>query len=320
MAIKLMKVNNSFNIYTQHFYIDNISDLDTIDDEYKCQMGDIAELPDGAKYRRHSDDYSGNLWEYYTGGGSGSELPEVDSGDNGKVLKVVNGEWDKGSQTMNYGQAYYTTILDTTTVTTVSDGTYNKYEDFCSLASFSNGDAVRVTFDGTPYTLNADVSRYGRKLGDSATNYLHYPFYINTASYPDYATLYTKEAGEHSIKIEKKVINITQDFRDAALTAIKYVKFMTSQLVGGTEVTCNYTRDQVWDMFEDESPVIASTDGVLCAQGMKYLHPNMVQFRVLDFTSDNNTPVLKERIISVHRYDTPEFSYSENLYELTVHS
>ena len=74
MAIKLMKVNNSFNIYTQHFYIDNISDLDTIDDEYKCQMGDIAELPDGAKYRRHSDDYFGNLWEYYTGGGSSGNL------------------------------------------------------------------------------------------------------------------------------------------------------------------------------------------------------------------------------------------------------
>ena len=320
MAIQLAKQNSKFNSLHQHFYIDNLSDLDSIETQFKCQMGDIAELPDGAQYQRHSDDYSGQKWEYWQGGSaSGSELPEVDSSDNGKFLKVVNSEWSKGSMTMNYGQAYYTTILDTTTVTTVNDGTYNKYENFCSLASFSNGDAVRVTFDGTTYTLNASVSRYGKHLGDSATNYLHYPFYISTASFPDNATLCTKEAGEHTIKIEKKVINITQDFRDAALTAIKYVKFMTTQLSGGTLITCNYSRDEVWDMFEDESPVIASIDGVLCAQGMKYLHPNMVQFRVLDFTNESNIPVLKERIISVNEYNTPEFSYSENYYDLTTY-
>lgn len=91
MAIKLMKVNNSFNIQIQHFYIDNISDLDIIEDEYECQIGDIAELPDGAKYRRHSDDYSGNLWEYYTGGGSSgnSSLPSIDEEDIGKNLSVI---------------------------------------------------------------------------------------------------------------------------------------------------------------------------------------------------------------------------------------
>lgn len=320
MAIRLMQENGEYNIKNQLFLIDEENDLVNLENQYSCSMGDRAELPDGTIYVRHSDEYQGDLWEFDELSGGINKLPEVDSSDNGKVLKVVDGKWNKGSQTMNYGQSYYTTILDTTTVTTVNDGTYNRYENFCSLASFSNGDVVRVTFDGTVYTLNADVSRYGKKLGDSATNYLYYPFYINTASFPDRATLHTKEAGEHTIKIEKKVINITQDFRDAALTAIKYIKFMTTQLSDSTLITCNYTRDQVWDMFEDESPIIASIDGVLCAQGMKYLHPNMVQFRVLDFTSDNNTPVLKERIISVNEYNTPEFSYSENLYELTAHN
>lgn len=31
--------------------------------------------------------------------GSGSDLPDVTVGDNGKILKVINGKWDKGDET-----------------------------------------------------------------------------------------------------------------------------------------------------------------------------------------------------------------------------
>lgn len=251
---------------------------------------------------------------------TGSDLPEVDSGDNEKVLKVIDGEWDKGTPTMNYGQQYYQTILNDTTVTTVSDGTYNKYDDFCSLASFSNGDIVKVTFDGTIYTLSAEASRYGKKLGDSATNYIHYPFYISSGTFPDNATLYTKEAGEHTIKIEKRVTNVTQDFKDAVFGTIKHVKFMTLQLAGGTQITCNYSRSDLVSMFSNEIPIIASIDGVNCASAMQFKYPEKFEFRVLDFSTASIPPTLTEKLITVAESGTPEFTYVENQFDLTLHS
>ena len=248
-----------------------------------------------------------------------TELPEVTNSDNGKILTVVDGYWNIGEKA-SYGEEDYETILDTTSYTTAEDNGYYKCDNVCSLASLVDGDTVKVTFNGDEYEVEAKVSRYGKSLGDNVNNFTNYPFYINTGTFPGTAILYTEEAGTYSIKIERKVVTSSKEFSDATLASIKYIKFMTTQLLSGTQITCNYSRDEVWSMFEYEAPVIASIDGVLCAQGMKFLYPNMIQFRVLDFTSDNNTPVLKERIISVNEYNTPEFSYSENLYDLTVHS
>lgn len=98
MAIQLIKQNSKFNNLHQHFYIDSLSDLDLIESEYKCQIGDVAELPDGMQYQRHSDDYQGQKWEYWKGGGSGgSDLPDVTVEDNGDILTVVDGAWAKAT-------------------------------------------------------------------------------------------------------------------------------------------------------------------------------------------------------------------------------
>lgn len=118
MAIQLIKQNSKFNNLHQHFYIDNLSDLDSIENEYKCQMGDVAELPDGMQYQRHSDDYQGQKWEYWKGGGSGgsSGLPDVTTADNGNVLTVVEGAWAKAEPSGGQGGNNVLTInLDITT-------------------------------------------------------------------------------------------------------------------------------------------------------------------------------------------------------------
>lgn len=91
MAIKLAKKNNVFNILQRTFYIDDESDLETIEAEYDCGIGDIAECPDGTIYRRHSDGYDGELWVKKGssgGGGGGSGLPDVAAADDGKTMVV----------------------------------------------------------------------------------------------------------------------------------------------------------------------------------------------------------------------------------------
>ena len=111
MAIQLIKQNSKFNNLHQHFYIDNLSDLDSIENEYKCQMGDVAELPDGMQYQRHSDDFQGTLWEYWQGGGSGgSDLPDYSEASEGDVLSIENSEpvWKapSGGSGLQIGRAH----------------------------------------------------------------------------------------------------------------------------------------------------------------------------------------------------------------------
>lgn len=97
MSIVKLKDENSFNIYHQTFLIDDNTDLDTLEQTYNCNLGDEARLPDGTIYVRHSNDYQGDLWEKIENKSGGSSLPSVSSTDNGDVLTVVNGAWDKAA-------------------------------------------------------------------------------------------------------------------------------------------------------------------------------------------------------------------------------
>lgn len=75
MAIILAKKNNQYNIQRRHFYIDDESDFETLESEWDCGIGDLAELPNGTVYCRHSDNYSGDLWEKRGSGASPSPTP-----------------------------------------------------------------------------------------------------------------------------------------------------------------------------------------------------------------------------------------------------
>ena len=72
MAIILAKKNNQYNIQRRYFYIDDESDLEALESEWDCGIGDIAELPNGTIYCRHSDGYDGDLWEKRSSGSSPS--------------------------------------------------------------------------------------------------------------------------------------------------------------------------------------------------------------------------------------------------------
>lgn len=96
MAIQLLKENDRFNTYHQHFLVDSSDDLTSLEANFKCQMGDVAEAVDGTKYVRHSDGYSGDLWEEV--GSSGSSSGSSDSGDDSIYAVVVLREFDPDGQ------------------------------------------------------------------------------------------------------------------------------------------------------------------------------------------------------------------------------
>lgn len=92
MAIQLLKENDRFNTYHQHFLIDGSDDLTSLEANYKCQMGDVAEVVDGTRYIRHSDDYQGEKWELMesSSGGDGG-------GSTGGGVLVVNMDTETGA-------------------------------------------------------------------------------------------------------------------------------------------------------------------------------------------------------------------------------
>lgn len=160
MAIRLEKENSKLNINEQRFLIDSKTDLDTIEKDYVCGQGDRAELPDGSYYIRHSDEYQGEKWELMRssgGGGGGSDLPAVTSADNGKVLTVVNGTWDKAAPSLLIGHLSWSN----------ADNQYIidiPYED--ASQALENGNPILISSkDGSAFVYSLNGIKGGAKVG-----------------------------------------------------------------------------------------------------------------------------------------------------------
>lgn len=198
MAIQLIKQNSKFNILHQYFYIDDVSDLDTIEDEFECHMGDIAELSNGTKYQRHSDDYLGELWEYYQGGSSGSSDDGSSEGAaGGFVIQAVN-----------------KVVINTQEITPEFYG--NSYEGKPILEDpqpiIKEGASCKVTFNNEEYDIIASEVDGGIMLGeadltDFAPSFENYPFLIFIGI--GNSTIITENANSYTIKVEGLVEEIT---------------------------------------------------------------------------------------------------------------
>ena len=95
MAIKLLTVNDVYNIREAKYLVDTEAEKDGIPEQDKVQGTQVLVIEGSKRYRMNS---AGEWVEMIqSGGGSsgGSDLPDVTTDDNGKVLGVVNGEWDK---------------------------------------------------------------------------------------------------------------------------------------------------------------------------------------------------------------------------------
>ena len=136
-------------------------------------------------------------------GGSGS-LPAVTTADNDKVLTVVNGEWAK-ADAPECDCGYFcvftpTSTLDEETVTTADSG-----GDIIGYLSNPISDSViRVTFDGEEYICSKRADNgYGAKyIPGYGVEWETFPFMI----YGD--EFYTENAGTYSVKIEAGSVGI----------------------------------------------------------------------------------------------------------------
>lgn len=95
MAIKLSEVNGVSNSTNLKYVADEESEKNDIPAEDKIQGTEVLVIESGKTYKMNSN----GEWilKSGSGGGSGSGLPAVTVADNGDVLTVVNGAWDKAA-------------------------------------------------------------------------------------------------------------------------------------------------------------------------------------------------------------------------------
>lgn len=92
---------------------------------------------------------------YEGGGGGGSDLPEVTEEDNGKVLTVISGEWDKAEPSGESGTVYLDVVpsQDMTTFTVTKDGESIDCESIIDLVEEGKNVIAKVITSETDYSL-----------------------------------------------------------------------------------------------------------------------------------------------------------------------
>lgn len=160
--------------------------------------------------------------EYYLNeiaqnGGGGAGLPAVTEADDGKVLGVVGGEWDKMDKGWNVTNIY-NTFVEEQTVTVTSDGSHsggvilNPSEN-----ELVEGQMYTVIIDGIEYTLKCQSIEGNPYLGEvngDTPDLTNYPFFIYPTGSDTLTFLTTLNVGDHTVEIAQtgKEVTTTDDF------------------------------------------------------------------------------------------------------------
>lgn len=135
----------------------------------------------------------------------GVKLPEISEEDEGKVLTVIDGKWDKGvaSSDKGYECTEEYTLLTDESVTTEQGRLF--ILGGLAYSTPITADTIRVTFNGVEYICDAVASgetvRYGG-ISQSGPDFSEYPFAIESDPGLNTNTFFTETAGTYQVKIE----------------------------------------------------------------------------------------------------------------------
>lgn len=139
-----------------------------------------------------------------------SKLPAVTTDDNGDVLTVVDGEWEKAEP----GYKCTETLNTLTEESVTTSGTAPYIGGNFSYSSLIDADTITVTFNGTEYEADKIIQGSSNFYGGftpSGPDFSEYPFAIVSAPNGSVAVnmLYTESAGTYSVKIESAIVTAT---------------------------------------------------------------------------------------------------------------
>lgn len=143
-----------------------------------------------------------------------SKLPAVTTDDNGDILTVVDGEWEKAEP--GYKCAEETaTVFDGNLTTTYSAEMGGNYVNF-STSEKITANPITVTFDSTEYELPESSNGLYGEWNASGPVFTTYPCAVNRTT-ANNCLLWTSAAGTYSVKIEQpgEVITTTECFEKA---------------------------------------------------------------------------------------------------------
>lgn len=139
---------------------------------------------------------------------------------NPNVLKTMLDD-SGGEMNPGYSCTETVTLLTDESVTTVFDEVNNSGK--LAYSTSIDADTIRVTFDGTEYTCNAQEGEmgtlYGAPMGEEGIDWSEYPFQISSGLRND---IYTETAGTYQVKIEtvEEVIETTPCFEKAVNSVV----------------------------------------------------------------------------------------------------
>lgn len=214
MAHIMTKCGSQDNVVTYEYICDTTADMLNIDPHY-INLGSTCTVLNGTAGIEVYIATSEKEWIALTtinngGASSNSNLPQVSSIDNGQVLTVVQGAWNKANPQQGW-------IKNTESSHILFDGPVTGDEDLLTSSTSSwDYPQLTVVFDGTTYTVVRHDREEGIYFGDG--DYESFPFLLSYNIGDEEIEFTTLESANHTLTITSpEIIHVisTDDFKAA---------------------------------------------------------------------------------------------------------
>lgn len=189
------------------------------------------------------------------GASGGAGLPAVSGEDEGKVLTVVNGEWNKAESSVGYecNQSLITAFEGNVESVAMYYDEKGALIDGLDLST-TQPSTIFVTFNGIEYECPvAPTGSYG--ITDRANpDWSEYPFQIiyTNADFGLGTYIFTESTGVNSLKVEwlSESVEVSDCFTKAVNKITNGEGIIIVKFRGGTQIGSSYTGQQLLDLLE----------------------------------------------------------------------